>query len=82
LLGAILKGSTAELGGLDLFQQEQWRSLGLDDREFVLRPSEQLQVHMDCANAVGEIVSIEDVDDMGGSVSIMPVICFLPGLSL
>lgn len=56
------------MDGLDLFQQEQWRSLGLHDALYSLRPNEQLQVHMDCMNAVGEIVSIEDVDDMGGSV--------------
>ena len=32
------------------------------------QPVEQLQVHMDCLDALGEIVSIEDVDDMGGAV--------------
>lgn len=31
-----------------------------------LLPSESLQVHMDCMNAHGQIVGIEDVDDMGG----------------
>lgn len=31
-----------------------------------LSESEQLQVHMDCMNALGQIVKIEDVDDMGG----------------
>jgi hypothetical protein len=30
-------------------------------------PSERLQVHMDCMNALGQIISIEDVDDLGGS---------------
>jgi hypothetical protein len=34
----------------------------------LLQPLEQLQVHMDCVNALGDIVSIEDVDDMGGAV--------------
>ena len=32
-----------------------------------LRAGERLQVHMDCLNALGEVVSVEDVDDMGGS---------------
>ena len=54
--------------GLDIFSQEQWASLRLDAATLRLRPEEQLQVHMDCLNAVGEIVTIEDVDDMGGSV--------------
>jgi hypothetical protein len=38
--------------------------------ELTLLASERLQVHMDCMNATGEIVAIEDVDDMGGSVSV------------
>ena len=54
--------------GLDVFQLEQWRSLSLDS-QVPLRATEQLQVHMDCLNALGEVVGIEDVDDMGGSVS-------------
>ena len=33
-----------------------------------LKPSERLQVHMDCLNAHGQLVGIEDVDDMGGQV--------------
>ena len=37
----------------------------------VLRAPERLQVHMDCVNALGEIVAIEDVDDMGGSVRLV-----------
>ena len=41
------------------------KALGLE--EVILLPSEELQVHMDCMNAIGEIVSIEDVDEMGGS---------------
>lgn len=28
---------------------------------------EQLQVHMDCMNSLGKVVSIEDVDDLGGT---------------
>src|SRR5687768_14826248 len=35
----------------------------------LLAPGERLQVHVDCMNAVGDIVTVEDVDDMGGSVS-------------
>lgn len=30
---------------------------------------EFLQVHIDCMNSVGEIITIDDVDDLGGSVS-------------
>ncbi len=33
-----------------------------------LESSEKLLVHMDCMNALGQIVKIEDVDDMGGQV--------------
>jgi hypothetical protein len=33
-----------------------------------LEESERLLVHMDCMNAFGQIVKIEDVDDMGGQV--------------
>ena len=36
--------------------------------EVVLSGNERLQVHLDFMNAVGDIVTIEDVDDMGGSV--------------
>lgn len=52
-----------------LLQQDIWKDLQLDAHELDLLSTEQLQVHMDCMNAVGEIVTIEDVDDMGGSVS-------------
>lgn len=73
-LDIIMKGTAdeskeADTEGLDIFSREQWRSLRLDASALRLRPEEQLQVHMDCINAVGEIVTIEDVDDMGGSVS-------------
>ena len=60
--------SEQEQEGVGIFEQEQWRALALDAAPWALRGHEQLQVHMDCLNAVGEIVSIEDVDDMGGSV--------------
>lgn len=80
-LDALMKGTPLEEGsadtdaeGLDIFTQEQWASLRLDAAAMRLRPEEQLQVHMDCLNAVGEIVTIEDVDDMGGSVSTMPLL--------
>ena len=33
----------------------------------VLQAGERVQVHMDCMNGFGEVVTIEDVDDMGGS---------------
>lgn len=36
---------------------------------------ERLQVHMDCMNAAGEVVAIEDVDDMGGAVSLFELSC-------
>jgi hypothetical protein len=37
-----------------------------DMKHVKLLPSERLQVHMDCLNAHGQLVGIEDVDDMGG----------------
>lgn len=39
---------------------------------------EWLQLHMDCMNAFGEIVGIEDVDDMGGSVRLGNFMHFSP----
>lgn len=36
-----------------------------------LQSHEKLQIHMDCLNALGEIVNVDDVDDMGGVVSNM-----------
>jgi hypothetical protein len=44
-----------------------------------LEDSERLLVHMDCMNAFGQIVKIEDVDDMGGQVipSSIPLFLFL-----
>ena len=39
------------------------------DNDMYLHPHEKLQLHMDCLNALGEIVTVEDVDDMGGVVS-------------
>jgi hypothetical protein len=38
-----------------------------------LRACERLQVHMDCLNAHGQLVGIEDVDDMGGQVCSEPL---------
>lgn len=32
-----------------------------------LAGGERLQVHMDCLNAFGQVVTIDDIDDMGGS---------------
>ena len=53
----------------NIFELNQWKSLNLNATELILQPNEKLQVHMDCINSIGEIVTIEDVDDMGGSVS-------------
>jgi hypothetical protein len=44
-------------------------SMGEGFNSLHLVGSERLQVHMDCMNALGQIVRIEDVDDMGGLVS-------------
>lgn len=32
---------------------------------------EKLQLHIDCMNALGEIVSLEDVNDLGGAVRLL-----------
>lgn len=32
-----------------------------------LLPHEKLQLHMDCMNALGEVITVDDVDDMGGA---------------
>ena len=39
---------------------------GFDLNDIVLGKNEQVQVHIDCLDALGRIVSIEDIDDMGG----------------
>ncbi len=39
-----------------------------------LFPHEKLQLHMDCLNALGEIISVNDVDDMGGVVRDVEII--------
>jgi hypothetical protein len=39
-----------------------------------LEGSEHLQLHIDCMNALGEIISIEDVNDLGGAVSFIIII--------
>ena len=43
--------------------------LGWPLSDLKLLPHERLQVHMDCMNSIGQIISIEDVDDLGGAVS-------------
>ena len=40
--------------------------LGLHD--IILEMDEQLLVHIDCLDALGRIVSIEDIDEMGGTI--------------
>ncbi len=46
---------------------EAFNTLDLDN--VVLHSGERLKLHMDCMNAYGQIITIDDVDDMGGSVS-------------
>ena len=63
-----MKGGSKQVP-LQAYYSEQWQRLHLDSPSLLLRPPhEKLQVHMDIMNAVGEIVTIEDVDDLGGSV--------------
>lgn len=38
----------------------------------VLASEEQLRVHMDCLNSTGKVISIEDVDDLGGAYPTHP----------
>ena len=40
---------------------------GLGLESLKMEGIEQLQVHMDCMNSFGKVVSIEDVDDLGGT---------------
>ena len=41
----------------------------MDLQDVVLLPGETLKLHMDCMNSYGQIITIDDVDEMGGSVS-------------
>lgn len=71
-----------------MLQNLMSRPLGNDDKlsrhhdhklaalwDTTLERSQQLQVHMDCMNALGQVVKIEDVDDMGGQVCSMMLFC-------
>lgn len=40
---------------------------GFDLNNVVLLPGERLKLHMDCMNAYGQIITIDDVDEMGGT---------------
>ena len=40
---------------------------GLGLGALVLTGGERLQVHVDCINSLGQVVTIDDIDDMGGS---------------
>ena len=44
-----------------------------------LLANEKLQIHMDCMNAVGEVITVDDVDDLGGAVRafISVVMCYI-----
>lgn len=54
-------------GGAAVAQQGVLRfPVGLGLESVGLVGSERLQVHMDCLNALGKVVTIDDVDDMGG----------------
>ena len=44
------------------------KELNLD--HIILLANERLQLHIDCMNAYSQIISIEDVDDMKGTVSL------------
>jgi hypothetical protein len=36
---------------------------------------EKLQIHMDCMNSIGEVITVDDVDELGGAVSLFTVSC-------
>lgn len=65
-MGTFMKGK--QLPGIEISAEEL---VAVDD--FELLPGERLKLHMDCLNAHGQIVTIDDVDDMGGSVSVFMI---------
>lgn len=55
----------ADTSYFQILQQESFR-----ESLCCLKHGEWLQLHVDCMNGVGEVIGIDDVDDMGGSVSL------------
>ena len=51
-------------------------SLFPDLSPLVLQSHERLQIHMDCMNALGEVITADEVDELGGAVSISCVFFF------
>lgn len=49
---------------------ENFRTLArLFEKNSLLGAQEYLQIHMDCMNALGEVITADDVEDLGGVVS-------------
>eukprot|EP01038_Epipyxis_sp_PR26KG_P009383 gene9383-12642_t len=70
-LGLVMKGQSSiedeydDNIGLEMLMSND--SFGIPLQDIVLKQSEKLQIRLDCINAIGDIITIEDVDDMGGS---------------
>lgn len=57
----------AVLGGACEETRQLWVAAGLRKlNDVALGPDEKLRVHMDCIDGMGRIVSVDDVQDMGG----------------
>jgi hypothetical protein len=69
-------GDAMNLASGESKQSDNSSSLGSSLQEINLFPHEKLQLHMDCVNALGEIVGVDDVDDMGGVVSLFLMLLF------
>ncbi len=41
--------------------------------DIVLKDKENLSLHFDCMDAFGNIITVDDVDDLGGSVNVLSV---------
>lgn len=57
---------TKDLSALTL-SEEMAAYPSLFTKESVLLPHEQLVIHMDCMNALGEVITADDVEDLGGA---------------
>jgi hypothetical protein len=61
-------------------------SMSIEDSAFIvfvqslrqhtkLSATEKLNIHLDCMNSLGQVITVDDVDDIGGAVGRLLCIC-------
>lgn len=61
---------TAAMTNSEYVTDKDLHSLFPDLSPLVLQGHERLQIHMDCMNALGEVITADEVDELGGAVSL------------